>query len=204
MIFSWQLPVCSGQPEGFGLPIVVLSMKKFLKYSFLVLLALFLIRGWLFRQLVNYHSVSERPALALTNPSLSQRIENQSVDSSIQSIVRRSLVFTSGQLSFTFDKCDTDPNLLFASQDANCVGYAAFFNTTCQALLRKENLENRYRVKHLRGKLTLLDFDLHLLTSSPFFRDHDYNVVEDLETGEKIYVDASLQDVLGIRFVSGE
>ncbi|MCF8244283.1 MAG: hypothetical protein K9J37_05715 [Saprospiraceae bacterium] len=179
-------------------------MKRFLKYSFLTLLVLFLIRGWLFRHLVSYHSENERPIFVLTNPSLSQKIENQTVDTSIQSIVRRSLIFTSDQLRFTFDKCDTDPNLLFASQKTNCTGYAAFFNTTCQTLLRKEKLENRFRVKHLRGKLTVLGFDLHQLTSSPFFRDHDYNVVEDLETGKKLYMDASLQDVIGIGYVNGE
>lgn len=179
-------------------------MKKLLKYSFLALLVLFLIRGWLFRHLVVYHAKNERPAFSLTNKNLLQNIENQEVDTSIQSIVRRSFTFTTDHLRFTFDKCDTDPNLLFASQKTNCIGYAAFFKTTCDALLRKEKLENRVRVKHLRGKLTLLGFDLHRLTSNPFFRDHDYNMVEDLKTGEKIYLDASLQDVLGIGYVSGE
>ena len=179
-------------------------MKKFLKYSFLALLILFLTRGWIFRQLVTYNTQTERPAFSLTNEALTQSIENQQIDTSIQSIIRRSLVFTTDNLCFTFENCDTDPNLLFASQKTNCTGYAAFFNTTCQTLLRKEKLENRFRVKHLRGKLTLLGFDLHRLTDSPFFRDHDFNVVEDLETGNKIYVDASLQDVFGIGFVSGE
>ncbi len=179
-------------------------MKKILKYSLLTLLVLFLIRGWLFRQLVAYHNQAERSTFSLTNQILAQNIENQQIDTSIQNIVHRSLLFTTDHLRFTFEKCDTDPNLLFTSQKTNCVGYAAFFNTTCQALLRKEKLENRFLVKHLRGKLTLLGFDLHKLTSSPFFRDHDYNVVEDLETGKKIYVDASLKDVLGIGYVSGD
>lgn len=135
---------------------------------------------------------------------LIQNIENQQVDTSIERIIKRSLDFTATQLRFTSDKNNIDPNLLFTSKAANCVGYAAFFNTTCLALLRKEKLENRFQVKHIRGKLTLLGFDLHQLTSSPFFRDHDFNVVEHLETGKKVYLDASLQDVLGIGLVSGE
>ncbi|MBI1226430.1 MAG: hypothetical protein GC192_14450 [Bacteroidetes bacterium] len=138
------------------------------------------------------------------NQAFLQSIENQQVDTNIQNIVRHSLLYTTDHLRFTYEKCDTDPNQLFSSQKTNCVGYAAFFNTTCQASLHKAKLGNRFRVKHLRGKLTLLSFDLHRLTSSPFFRDHDFNLVEDLETGEKIYVDASLQDVFGIGLVSGE
>lgn len=178
-------------------------MKNLLKYSFLVLLALLLFRGWLFQQLVTYHAVSELPAFALSNQNLAQDIENQQIDTSIQNIVKRSLAFTADHLCFTFEKCDTDPNLLVASQKTNCVGYAAFFKMTCDALLRKASLENRFQVKHLRGKLTMLGFDLHRLASSSFFRDHDFNVVEDLKTGEKIHVDASTYDVLGIGYVSG-
>ncbi len=179
-------------------------MKKWVKYSLLFLFALFLLRGRLFRLLVSYHPIGERPTFGLTNKDLMQSIENHPVDTSIQSIIQRALDLTAVHLRFTSGKNDIDPNLLFSSKNAHCVGYAAFFNTTCLALLRKEKLENRFQVTHFRGKLTLLGFDLHQLTSSPFFGDHDFNVVEDLETGKKVYVDASLRDVLGIGLVSGD
>jgi hypothetical protein len=56
----------------------------------------------------------------------------------------------------------------------------------------------------LRAKITFLDFDLHQLTDSPFFKDHDYNVVEDMQSGERLFVDASTKDVLGIGIVKSE
>ena len=179
-------------------------MKKWLKIGFALLLLLALFRGWVFRLLVTYHPILEQQTYSVSDKNLSQLLDNQSIDSAVENIVKQALYLTANQLRFTSGKNFTDPNQLFYSKTAHCVGYAAFFNTTCQALLRKAKLENRYRVKHLRGKLTLLGFDLHRLTNSPFFRDHDFNMIEDLQTGKKIYVDASLRDVLGIGFVRGE
>lgn len=188
-----------------GLPIVVLDiMKKWLKISIAILLLLVLFRGWVFQILVTYHPISEKKTYSISDKQLTQFIDSQPVSSNAEKTIQQSLRLTANQLRFTSGKNFTDPNQLFYSKTANCLGYAAFFNTTCEALLKKAKLENRFRVKHLRGKLTLLGFDLHRLTDSPFFRDHDFNVVEDLETGKKIYVDASTYDVLGIGIVSGK
>ncbi len=178
-------------------------MKR-LKIVLLVGLVLFLLRGSIFRGLITYHPIEEQPSYPISDKNLAELVENKPISANAESIVKQTLRLTAGQLRFTSGKNFTDPNQLFYSKSANCVGYAAFFNTTCQALLHKAKLENRFRVKHLRGKLTLLGFDLHQLTDSPFFRDHDFNVVEDLQTGEKIYVDASTFDVLGIGIVSGK
>ncbi|MCC6724288.1 MAG: hypothetical protein IT258_07220 [Saprospiraceae bacterium] len=84
------------------------------------------------------------------------------------------------------------------------MGYAAYFSTVCERLIKRAGLVERYRVKHLRAKISFLGFDLHHLTNDPFFKDHDYNMVEDLKTGSKVFVDASTKDVLGIGFVNSE
>ncbi len=178
-------------------------MKR-LKILLPVILVLFLLRGSIFRLLITYHPIEEQPSYPISDENLAELVENKPISSNAESIVKQTLRLTAGQLRFTSGKNFTDPNQLFYSKSAHCVGYAAFFNTTCQASLHKAKLENRFRVKHLRGKLTLLGFDLHQLTNSPFFHDHDFNVVEDLQTGEKIYVDASTFDVLGIGIVSGK
>ncbi len=177
---------------------------KLLRNSILLLLIFSLLRGWLYRLLVSYHPISERPAIEAKDGNLLQQLENQPIDTSLQRIVKRSLNLTTSQLMFSSGKCDSDPNLLFHSKKANCVGYAAFFTTVCNEAIRRAGLEKRYRAKHLRAKITLLGYDLHQLTDSPFFRDHDYNMVEDLQTGEKLFVDASTKDVLGIGFVKSE
>ncbi len=198
------LTVDSGQSVC-GLPTVIFAfMKKWIKIGFVLLLLLVLFRGWLFRLVVTYYPISAQQNYSVSDKKLEELLDNQPIGSNVENIIEQSLRLTANQLRFTSGKNFTDPNQLFYSKTAHCVGYAAFFNITCQALLRNAKLENQFRVKHLRGKLTLLGFDLHRLTNSPFFRDHDFNVVEDLQTGKKIYVDASLQDVLGIGYVHGE
>jgi hypothetical protein len=179
-------------------------MKKLLRNSFLLLLVLFLLRGWLFRLMVAYHPMSERSTIVAKDKNLLQQLENQVVDTALQRIVDQSLDLTVSQLQFSFGKCESDPNRLFYTKKANCVGYAAYFNTVCENLIGQAGLESRFKVKHLRAKITFLDYDLHQVTDSPFFKDHDYNIVEDLGTGERIFVDASTQDVLGIGYVKSE
>jgi hypothetical protein len=178
-------------------------MKR-LKIILLVILVLFLLRGNIFRLMITYHPIEEQPSYPISAKNLAELVENKPISADAESIVKQTLRLTAGQLRFTSGKNFTDPNQLFYSKSANCVGYAAFFNTTCQALLHKAKLETRFRVKHLRGKLTLHGLDLHQLTDSPYFHDHDFNVLEDLQTGEKVYVDASTFDVLGIGLVSGK
>lgn len=178
-------------------------MKKTLRNILLLVLMVFLIRGWIFRSLVKYHTTTTLSKQEISNQALSQFIEKQEVEPNIQAILKKSLRFSADQLSFTTHRCDTDPNLLFTSQKTNCIGYAAFFSATCQALLLQNHLEGKYAVRHSRGHLTFLGMDVHRWFHSPFFKDHDFNVIENLETGEKIYVDASTYDVLGIGYVSG-
>jgi hypothetical protein len=178
-------------------------MKRF-RFILLLILLVIVLRGWLYRLTVTYHPISERPSILTTDKGFRQQLEYQPVDTSMQRIVRQSLSLTTSQLEFSFGKCDSDPNHLFYSKKANCVGYAAYFNAVCQQLLAQVGLEKRYRVQHLRANITFLGFDLHQLTDSPFFKDHDYNMVEDLRTGERIFVDASTKDVLGIGIVECE
>ena len=177
---------------------------SFFKYSLLFLLTIFLLRGWLFRKTVNYHAIGELSGYAVTDPSFRQYLENQRIDTIVVKIIRRSLNLTATHLRFTTGKSDIDPNLLFYSKNAHCVGYAAFFSTTCNELLRQAGLDERFEVKHLRGKISFLGIDLHQFFNGPFFRDHDFNEILDKTTGQRFYVDASVQDVFGIVYVKEE
>lgn len=177
---------------------------KYLKFIFAFVLVLFVLRGFLFRLTVKYHQASSLRHQVINDEALLQYIGQQPSTTDIQEITKRCLNICAERLCFTAQKCDTDPNLLFASQKTNCIGYAAFFSTNCQALLQQNHLEGKYAVRHLRGHLSFLGMNVHPWFHSPFFKDHDYNVIENLETGEKIFVDASTYDLLGIGYVAGD
>jgi hypothetical protein len=95
-----------------------------------------------------------------------------------------------------------DPNKLLISKHANCIGYAAFFSTVCNSLLEKNNLDQQWIAKPLIGQLYFLDKNIHPYFKSAFFKDHDFAVVKNKETGKVFAVDPSLNDYTGIDFVS--
>jgi hypothetical protein len=177
---------------------------KYLKFGLLLMLVIFALRGFLFRATVKYHEASCLPSRVISDQAFLQWLDQQPAMSDLDEIAKRSLQICAVRLRFTAQACDTDPNLLFASQKTNCIGYAAFFSATCQALLHQNHLEKKYAVRHLRGHLRFLGMNVHRWFGSPFFKDHDYNLIQDLETGQRYYLDASTYDLLGIGYVAGD
>ncbi len=180
------------------------TLARFFKIAFLLLLFGFLLRGCIFRSTVYYRANSEGPDLTATDQNFKQFLDNQPLDKNIEHLTRRSLDLTAERLRFSAGRNETDPNRLFHTRKANCVGYANFFATTCNEMLRKAGLEKEWRARRLRGNISFLGINLHQFSKDPFFRDHDFNVVENRETGERYFVDASVRDVLGVVYVEGE
>ena len=116
----------------------------------------FLFRGWIYRQLVNYKSVGMRTTYPVRNKNFTQYI-NSCIDNQkqpdIKQIIKLALAITSEKLTYTPEKNDIDPNKLIISQKAHCVGYAAFYTTTCNYLLAKNNLSNQWTAKPRIGQL---------------------------------------------------
>jgi hypothetical protein len=54
------------------------------------------------------------------------------------------------------------------------------FNSVVHHLVREHALEDQLEAHHIIGQLKLFGVDLHQFFESPFFKDHDYNVVVDL------------------------
>ncbi len=54
---------------------------------------------------------------------------------------------------------------------------------------------------HKIGQLDFLGIDLHQFFESSFFKDHDFNQIRNLGTGEVILVDPSISDYLWINRV---
>jgi hypothetical protein len=81
---------------------------------------------------------------------------------------------------------------------ANCVGYARLF----AAILDRAAGDGQLKQEILVGELSVFGQSLHQLTNDPFWRDHDYNKITDVNSGEVWFLDATLYDYLGVRQVT--
>jgi hypothetical protein len=176
-------------------------------FVFLALLAtLVLARGPLYRLTVSYRPVSERRVIPLTDPVVEDRLVQRMIadqPDDIQDQIDVALKVTSSRLRFVAAHMPSDPNVFWPDDNgANCVGYSALFAALLRTELDSAGLSQRYEVKHLVGKMTFLGFDLHSIFASPFFADHDYNSIHDLETDEVWFVDPTASDYLRIRYVN--
>lgn len=182
------------------MPLLKKSLFTFLIFTLLA--AVF--RGPLYRTLVDYESVGPRTNYTVKDEKLADLIAskvNGRTDLDITEVVKLSLAITSSQLYFTADNNDIDPNKLLTSKAAHCVGYAAFFAATCNYLLSEYNLADIWTANPQQGQLYLLGNNLHEYFSSPFFKDHDFVIIENHVTGEVLAVDPTFRDYFYIDFI---
>jgi hypothetical protein len=182
---------------------------KFIKRIILVFLILttvgLLFRGWFYRHLVTYKSIGLRQTYIATDEKLLNFIEinvNGKKDLVIKEIIQLGLSTTSRQLNFSASKNDNDPNKLIYSKTAHCVGYALFFSTTCNYLLKKYNLAVTWSAKPQIGQLYILGTNVHKHFKSQFFKDHDFVTIENKKTGEIFAVDPTINDYFCIDFIT--
>ena len=173
------------------------------KIILILLLITILFRGWIFRQLITYTSIGTRTSIEITNPKLLERIQKESSNktNSIEKIIQLSRSITTKELSFSSCQVSNNPNELIHTKKANCVGYAAMFNSIASHLIKVNKLEQKYASKHRIGRLALFGFNLNQLFDSPFFRDHDFNEIIKLPNSSIILIDPSLSDYLRIDYV---
>ena len=149
-------------------------------------------RGWIFRHLVTYQPIKQRTEYKATDLNFISYIE-QNIDNkkelNIDDIIEHALSITSQQLDFTTSNNYNDPNKLINTKTANCIGYASFFSTTCNYLLKKYKLANTWTSKPQIGKLYFLGTDIHKNFNSSFFKDHDFVTIENKTTGEILAID---------------
>lgn len=164
-----------------------------------------LFRGCLYRQVVAYDSIDIRMNYKITDKKLQDCInasmENES-EMNIDEIIERSLEITACELNFTSAKNDVDPNRLIHSRTAHCVGYAAFCAAVCNDILKKHHLDRTWSATPHIGKLYFLGMNAHNWFNSPFFKDHDFVIIRNRETGEIKAVDPTLYDYFYIEEVA--
>ncbi len=182
---------------------------KFIKRILLTILILttvgLLFRSWFYRHLVTYKSVGLRTNFSATEKKLTDYIEantDEQTNPDIERIIKLGLSITSKQLNFTADKNDVDPNKLITTNAAHCVGYASFFATTCNYLLRRYNLADIWTAKPQIGQLYFLGTNIHNYFNSAFFKDHDFVTIENKTTEEFFAVDPTINDYLCIDFIT--
>ena len=180
------------------------TLKRIVLCIVLAMVTVILFRGWLYRNFVSYDSVTERRTY-VANSELASILRDESSNlktADAKMIIERSLKITSTQLKFTSSRNENDPNRLIHTHTAHCVGYAAFFSTTCNYLLAQQGLDERWVATPQVGQLHFLGINIHPYFDSPFFIDHDFVVVRNKITGETISVDPTVADYLFIDYVT--
>lgn len=181
---------------------------KFFKKTFfglaLIIVLLFLLRNWLFWQLLSYQSIGTRTEYQIENSDLRNYIENNLPHARLhspQAVMRSALQLSARNLHFTAQHNDIDPNLLINSHRAHCIGYANFTSTVCNELLKKYGLAGDWKAESHRGQIHFLGINIHPYFHSPFFRDHDFVVLKNRKTGEVLATDPTVYDYLRITFI---
>ncbi|EDP95325.1 hypothetical protein U8527_16005 [Kordia algicida OT-1] len=181
-------------------------MRKNITRFIIVCILLFIFKGFLYRSLVNYTEIGKRKGHTITNEKLIDRIKKETINEelTLETIAEISQEITSKELYFVSRSLEANPNTSFKTKEANCIGYAAMCNAIGNYIIRQNKLQETYEFKHLVGKMHVLGYDIHELFSSPFFKNHDYNVIIHKKTGKKIYLDPSVYDYTWIDRVCSE
>lgn len=154
--------------------------------------------------LLSYSIIKTRKSNKLKNDSLKTVIDSwmeQNKDADINELIDFNLEQTKNILSFTFDKCSSDPATIIKTGKANCIGYSALFNSLMNYTLSERKLNNNYECYHYVGKIYYADQNINSLFNDPFFKDHDFNIIKNIKQNNSIAVDPSLYEYLGIKRV---
>ena len=180
-------------------------LKRIVLIISILIIVGILFREPVYRKLVMYQSIGLRKNYPLTNKQFVNYIDAHTKNlktPEIEQIIKSALSITSKQLNFTSDKNYIDPNKLFESKTAHCVGYGTFFATTCNYLLKKHKLSENWIAKPQIGQIHILGVNIHKYFDSPFFKNHDFVTIENKTTGKVYAVDPTVNDYLNIDFIS--
>lgn len=186
------------------------AARRLLRWM-IVLVILFLFRGWIYRQIVAYQPVGDRREYLPESVLLKAMLEKKRAEifsnstagfASVHQIIETAQEITAEKLAFEWASCPADPNETIRTGKANCIGYAALCAMICNDFFEKAGLNNQWKAHPEIGKLYAFGVDVHPYFHSAFFKDHDFVIVENRATGEVIAVDPVVWDMAGIKRVS--
>lgn len=171
----------------------------------IVLGALFVFRGSIYRTTVSYKEDGNRKNYKIKDKHLVLYIEdyikgNENKD--IESIVDLAQKITDQALSFSLETKENDPNKTVLLGRANCAGYATFAASVGNYLINKYKLSEVWEAKPIKGKLHLFGVDMHSEFKNKNFKDHDFVIFRNKVTKREICIDPSLYDSYGIERIS--
>jgi hypothetical protein len=183
---------------------------RFFKRVFIIftifVLAIYAFKGILYRNLIGYKEIKQRKLIAIENKAIKDDLDfwlNTNNAPSVTQIIDFACEYATDQIAYTFGKCPTNPNqIIMGDKKTNCIGYSASLHTVVTYLLDKKGLSSQVKSEHKVGQLYLLDVNMHGLFKDPAFKDHDYNVIYDLENNKKYVIDPTIYTNLGIRQVT--
>ena len=160
-------------------------------------------RSPLYLFFISYDEVGKRDVYAITNKDIINCITKNKKERNLtfNEILSLSHSITNKSLYFTPEKNHLDPNLLYQSKSAHCIGYAGFFSAICNFLLIQNNLEKEWEVTHSIGEIYVLDCNIHDYFETPFFKDHDFVKISNKETNKIIAIDPTVSDYLGVQII---
>ncbi|MBX2874006.1 MAG: hypothetical protein KTR30_17955 [Saprospiraceae bacterium] len=178
-------------------------MKRTLKIALIGFCFLLVFRGQVFRLCFVYVPIEQVQFPDKSDTFRTRVKESIAIQptASPQKHIALALRYTAQHLSFTTASSSSDPIQLLKRPKANCMGYANFFEHCLRHQLRKTAVEENYELQQWRGKLHLFGWDIHSLFQSPFWKDHDFNIIIDNTSGQQMAVDATLYDYFRIRSV---
>lgn len=177
--------------------------------TIIIVIILWFLRTTIFNVFFSYQYGSERPSYGNFNNN-SEIIVKIKKDFSevtqidIKQIINYSLDLTAEYLSFHSENTSNEPDVLITLKRANCVGYASFLNAVLNEV-SSVNTKVKLQSYHVVGNIKFLGININrYLSSYKFLKDHDFNIVVDLDSGKKYFIDASLYDFCGIGIIRSE
>lgn len=169
-----------------------MNKKRFIIALLALLVIIILCRGLLWRLISSYEDIKQLPLQTLTDKRLKEKIRTETKGMDGKEIISYCSRLTADCLSFSFANAEGNINKMYPKGKAHCVGYAAFFATTCQYAFSVNGIDGKCR--HKRGLIHICGLNVH----APFadigsLKDHDYVRVS--LGGKALTVDPSIEDV---------
>lgn len=180
-----------------------MTFKSKKKYKTLIVIALlFVFKTSVYKLFFSYKVFKERKTIELVNKKLKNKVDKQIQDKNLKPLQVLDLAnqITCKNLSFTFHKALSNPNELYFTKKANCIGYAQFCSAVGNYILEKQNIDAYYFTPAV-AEIEFLGFNVHRLFSSPFFKNHDIVLFVKVKEGNLVATDPSLSDYTGIKKV---
>lgn len=167
----------------------------------------FFLRGTIYQMAVKYEDVGGRKAYEVKDKNLENYIlenlpndEMLDINITIDQVIELSQEMTSELLDYSFETKESDPQKIYTSGLANCIGYSALNAAIADYLIKRFELKG-WEAKPKKGKLYLFGNNMHKNATDGWFKDHDFVVFKNKNTKDEIYVDPIAYEYFGAKYV---